>query len=80
MSMFYIMCSRKSETVSYLQYVYVVEFVDQKEENCIILTVCLLSRLCVSEKRELYHSNNLRLIETFLQRNIIGIVFLYLKL
>ena len=74
------MCSRKSETVSYLQYVYVVDFVDQKKENCIILTVCLLSRFCVSEKRELYHSNNVRLIETCWQRQIKGIVFLYLKL
>jgi hypothetical protein len=45
-----------------------------------MLTICLLSRFCVSERRELYHSNNVRLIETFWQRKIKGIVFLYLKL
>jgi len=35
--------------VSYLQNVYVVDFEYQKEENCIILTISLLSRFCVSE-------------------------------
>ena len=33
--------SRKRETVSYLQYAYHLDFVHQKEGNCIILTVCL---------------------------------------
>ena len=66
--------------MSYVQYLYALDFMYQKEVNCIMLTICLLSRLCVSERRELYHSNNVRLIETFWQRKIKGIAFLYLKL
>jgi hypothetical protein len=34
-------CIRKRETVSYLQYVYALDFVHQKEGNCIIPTICL---------------------------------------
>ena len=64
-------------TISYLLYVYCLDCVCLEYGNCIIFTVCLLSRLCVSEIRELYHTNNVRLIETFWQRNIKGIVFLY---
>ena len=63
--------------MSYLQYVYVVDCEHQTQENCIILTISLLSRLSVSEKRKLYHSNNVRLIKTFWLRKIKGIVFLY---
>ena len=58
---------RKRETVSYLQCVYNLDIVYQKEENGIILTVCLVSKLCVSERRNLYHSN---MIGTFWQRKI----------
>ena len=70
-------CIRKRETVSYLPNVYVVNFEYQKEENRIILTISLLSRLCVSERRKLYHFNNVRFIKTFWQRKIKGIVFQY---
>ena len=45
-----IMCIRKRETVSYLLYVYAIYFVYQKEGNCVIPTICLCSRLCVSER------------------------------
>ena len=40
MFMFQILCIRKGETVSYLQYAYVLDFVYQKEEKCIIPTSC----------------------------------------
>ena len=43
------MCIRKRGTISYLTYVYDLDFVFQKERNCIIHTVWLWSRLCVSE-------------------------------
>jgi hypothetical protein len=36
MFMIYIVCIREAETVSYLQYVYVLDLVYQKEGNCII--------------------------------------------
>ena len=44
MFMIYIFCIRKRGTVSYLHCVYVVEFVFQKEGNCVVSTVCLWSR------------------------------------
>jgi hypothetical protein len=43
------LCIRKRGTISYLTYVYDLDFVFQKERNCIIYTVWLWSRLCVSE-------------------------------
>jgi hypothetical protein len=56
MFMFSILRIRKRETVSYLQYVYVLDFVYQKEGNCVIPTVCLCSRFCVSERGKLCHT------------------------
>ena len=74
--MLYIFCSRKRETVSYLQYIYVlnvvyhkdvshmqylyyIDILNKKEGNCIKPTVCLLSRLCLSERGKLYHAYNM---------------------
>ena len=57
--MFYIVCIRKRETASYLQYIYVLDLVYQKERNCIIPTVYLCSRFCVSERERLYHTKNM---------------------
>ena len=54
MFMFQIVCSRKRETVSYLQYIYVLDCMQQKEGNCILPTVCLCSRLYVAERGKLY--------------------------
>ena len=45
-------------TVSYLQYLQDLDFVYHKEGNCIIPTVCLFSRFCLSERVKLYHSYN----------------------
>ena len=59
MFIFQILCIRKGETVSYLQYVYVLGFVYQKEGNCITPTICLCSRFCVSERRKLHHIYNM---------------------
>jgi hypothetical protein len=42
------LCIRKRETVSCLQYVYVLDYVYQKEGNCIIPTVYLCSTVCLS--------------------------------
>jgi hypothetical protein len=56
MFMFSILCIRKRETVSYLQYVYVLDFLYQKEGSCIIPTICLCSRFRVSERGKLYHT------------------------
>ena len=67
MFMLQILCIRKTETVSYLQYVYALDFVCQKEGNCAIPTVCFVCRLCVSESRNLYHSN---MIGTFWLRKL----------
>ena len=33
--------SRKREAVSYLQYVFALDFMYQKEGNCIITAICL---------------------------------------
>ena len=55
MYILYDLCIRKRETVSYLQYVHDLDFVYQKDGNCIIPTIYLLSRFCESEsirKRE----------------------------
>jgi hypothetical protein len=43
------------ETESFLHYVYVLDFVYQKEGNWIIPTLCLCSRFCVSERGKLHH-------------------------
>jgi hypothetical protein len=42
--------------VSYLQYVFDLDFAYQKERSCIIQTVCLSSRFCVSEIGKLHHT------------------------
>jgi len=49
----------KGGTVSYLQYAYVLDFVLQKEGNCVMHTICLLYRFCVSERGKLYHTYNM---------------------
>ena len=59
MFIFSILCFRKRETVSYLQYMYVLGFVYQKEGNCIIPTICLYSICCVSERGKLHHTYNI---------------------
>ena len=64
MFMFQILCIRKRETVSYLQYVYVLDFMHQKEGNCIIPTICLCSRFCVSERGKLYNTYNMFIFQT----------------
>ena len=47
---------RKRETVSYLQYVYDLDFVHQKEGNYIIPTICLCSRFYASKRGKLCHT------------------------
>ena len=42
--------------MSYQQYVYVLGFMYQTEGNCIIPTVCLYSRLYVSERGKIHHT------------------------
>ena len=59
MFMLWILCIWKSVTVSYQQYVYVLYVVYQKEENCVIHTICLWSRLCVSERGKQYHIHSM---------------------
>ena len=49
------MCIRKKEIVSYLQYVHDLVFVHQKDRTCMIHTLCLWSRFCVSERGKLHH-------------------------
>ena len=58
-----ILCIRKRETVSYVQYDYDLDFVYQKQGNCIIPSVSLCSIFCVSESRKLYHKHNLFMIQ-----------------
>jgi hypothetical protein len=48
---------RKRETASCIHYAYVLDCVYQKEKKCIIPTVCLVSRLCVFERRNVHNSN-----------------------
>ena len=55
MFMLYIFCSRKRKAVSYLQYVYFLDFVYQQEGSCIIPTIGLCSKFCVWERWKLYH-------------------------
>ena len=62
MFMFQILCIRKRETISYIKHVFDLDFVYQKERNCIILTICLCSRFCVPEIRKLYHTYNMFMI------------------
>ena len=45
------LCIRKRETISYLQFANVLDIVHQKKWNCIIHTVCLWSRLCVIHQK-----------------------------
>ena len=52
--MFYMLCIRKRETVSYLQFVHDLDFEYKKEGNCMMPTVCSWSRMCASERRKLY--------------------------
>jgi hypothetical protein len=63
---------RKKETASYLQSAYDLCFVYHIYENCIIPTVCLVSRLCVFERRNVHHSN---IIGRFWQIKIKGNCF-----
>ena len=48
--------------MAYLQYVYDLDYVYQKERNCMIPTVCLLSRLGVSQGGKLCHTYNMFMI------------------
>jgi len=57
--MFKHLCIRKRETVSYIQYVYVLDFGYQKEGSCIIPTIYLCSRIRVSERGKLYDTYNI---------------------
>ena len=61
--MFQILCIRKRETVSYLKYIYVLYCVYQTGGSCIIHTVCLCSRFCVSERGKLYHTYNMFMLQ-----------------
>ena len=63
MFMIQIVCITQRETVLYLPYVYDLDYVYQKEGNCIISTVCLLSRFCVSERGKLYHTYSMFMIQ-----------------
>jgi hypothetical protein len=56
MFILYMLCIRKKETVSHLEYVHVLDFVHQKELNCMIPTICLYSVFCVSERGKLSHT------------------------
>ena len=62
MFMFYISFIRKRETILYLQYVYGLDSVYQKEGNCIIHTLCLWSRLLESEKGKVYRTYSILMI------------------
>jgi hypothetical protein len=62
MFIFYILCIRKRETVWYLHYVHDLDFLYQKELNCIIPTICLYSMFCVSERGKLYHAYSMFMI------------------
>ena len=61
--MFYVLCIRKREIVSYQQYVYILDFMHQKEGNCVIPTVCLCSRIYASERGKLYHTYYMFMIQ-----------------
>ena len=52
-----ILCIRKRETVSYSQHVNILDLVYQKERNCVMPTVCLCSRLCLSKRGNLHTYN-----------------------
>jgi hypothetical protein len=55
-------CITKREAVSYLQYVDDLDFVYQKGGNSVMPTVCLCSRLCVSERVKLSLTNSMFMI------------------
>ena len=59
---------KKFETVSYIQYVYVLDCMYQKEGNCIISIVCLCSRLYVSKRGKLYPNYNMSMFQTLCVR------------
>jgi hypothetical protein len=48
--------------MSYLQYVYDVDFMYRKGKTCIIPTICLCSRFCVHERGKLCHSYSMFMI------------------
>jgi hypothetical protein len=54
--MLHIVCIRKRETVSYIQYVYDLAFMYRKGGNCIIPAICLCSGVCVPERGKLCHT------------------------
>ena len=56
-------CIRKRETVSCLQYIYELDFVYQKMEDCIIPTAFLSSGFCVSERGKLYYAYSMFIIQ-----------------
>ena len=60
--MFHIVCIRKRETVSYIQYVYDLAFMHRKGGNCIIPAICLCSGVCVPERGKLYHTYSMFMI------------------
>jgi len=51
--MYQIVCIGKRETVTYLQYAYVLDFVYQIEGNCIMHSICVCTRFCVLQRRKL---------------------------
>ena len=57
--MFMTLRIRKRENVSYLHYIYVLDFLHQKVGNCIIRTILLCSRFRVPERGKLYHTYNM---------------------
>ena len=63
MFMFQILCTRKRKTVSYLQYVYVLDCMYQKVGNCIIPTICLCFRFCVSKRWKLNHIQSMLMFQ-----------------
>ena len=74
MSMFQILCTRKRETVSYIKYVYVLDFVYQKEGNYVIPIICLCSRFCVPQRGKLYHTCNMSMFQIFLYQKEINCI------
>jgi hypothetical protein len=59
MFIFWIMCIKKRETASYIQFVYDLDCVYQKEENCVMYTICLWSRFRVAARGKLYHTHSM---------------------
>ena len=76
MFMFQIVCIRKRETVSCLEYVYDLDCLYQKRENCIMPTICLLVRFCVSERGKPYHAYSMFMIQILCTRKWKTVSFL----